>query len=90
MHRLAADRPELSKILVSNDMPTNVMLGFTDILVTDYSSIFFDFLPLDRPLVFFTPDDVDYSASRGLYFPLTSSPGRSLTRFPRRAMRSVR
>ena len=75
VHRFAADRPELSKILVSNDMPTNVMLGLTDILVTDYSSIFFDFLPLDRPLVFFTPDDMDYSASRGLYFPLDELPG---------------
>jgi CDP-glycerol glycerophosphotransferase len=75
VHRFAADRPELRQILVSNDMPTNVMLGLTDILITDYSSIFFDFLPLDRPMVFFTPDDVDYSASRGLYFPLHELPG---------------
>jgi CDP-glycerol glycerophosphotransferase len=75
VHRVAADRSELSRILVSNDIPTNVMLGLTDILVTDYSSIFFDFLPLDRPLVFFTPDDVDYSASRGLYFSLDELPG---------------
>ena len=75
VHRFAADRPEFRKILVSNDMPTNVILGLTDILVTDYSSIFFDFLPLDRPLVFFTPDDMDYSASRGLYFPLDELPG---------------
>ena len=75
VHRFAADRPEFRKILVSNDLPTNLMLGITDILVTDYSSIFFDFLPLDRPLIFFTPDDVDYSASRGLYFPLEDLPG---------------
>ena len=75
VHRFAADRPEFRKILVSNDMPTNLMLGVTDILVTDYSSIFFDFLPLDRPLIFFTPDDMDYSASRGLYFPLEELPG---------------
>ena len=75
VHRFAADRPELRKLLVSNDMPANVMLGLTDILVTDYSSIFFDFLPLHRPLVFFTPDDVDYSASRGLYFALDELPG---------------
>jgi CDP-glycerol glycerophosphotransferase len=75
VHRFAADRPEFRKILVSNDLPTNLMLGITDLLVTDYSSIFFDFLPLDRPLIFFTPDDVDYSASRGLYFPLEELPG---------------
>jgi len=75
VHRFAADRPALRSILVSNDLPTNVMLGLTDLLVTDYSSIFFDFLPLERPLVFFTPDDADYSASRGLYFPLDEMPG---------------
>jgi len=75
VHRFATDRPELRKILVSNDMPTNVILGLTDILVTDYSSIFFDFLALGRPLVFFTPDDVGYSASRGLYFALDELPG---------------
>lgn len=75
VHRFAADRPELRRILVPNDLPTNVILGLTDILVTDYSSIFFDFLPLARPLVFFTPDDLDYSASRGLYFPLDELPG---------------
>ena len=75
VHRFAADRPEFRKILVSNDLPTNLMLGITDILITDYSSIFFDFLPLARPLIFFTPDDLDYSASRGLYFPLAELPG---------------
>jgi CDP-glycerol glycerophosphotransferase len=75
VHRFAADRPEFRKILVSNDLPTNLMLGITDLLVTDYSSIFFDFLPLNRALIFFTPDDLDYSASRGLYFPLEDLPG---------------
>lgn len=75
VHQFAVHRPEFQKILVSNDIPTNVMLGLTDILITDYSSIFFDFLPLDRPLVFFTPGDLDYSASRGLYFPVDELPG---------------
>ncbi|MET4704122.1 glycosyltransferase [Frigoribacterium sp. UYMn621] len=75
VHRFARDRPEFREILVSNDLPTNLMLGITDVLITDYSSIFFDFLPLERPVVFFTPDDLDYSASRGLYFPLDELPG---------------
>ncbi|QNE48466.1 glycosyltransferase [Glaciihabitans sp. INWT7] len=79
VHRFARDRPEFREILVSNDLPTNLMLGITDILITDYSSIFFDFLPLERPIVFFTPDDLDYSASRGLYFPLDELPGPVVT-----------
>ena len=75
VHRFAADRPEFRRILVSNDIPTNLVLGVTDILVTDYSSIFFDFLTLERPIIFYTPDAAQYSTSRGLYFALEDLPG---------------
>ena len=75
VHRFAADKPEFRKILVSNDLPTNLMLAITDVLITDFSSIFFDFLPLDRAVIFFTPHEADYSASRGLYFTLDELPG---------------
>ncbi len=74
-HRFAAHRPEFRKILVPNDMPTNVVLGITDILITDYSSIMFDFLARERPIVFYTPDAADYSENRGLYFSLGELPG---------------
>ena len=53
--------------LVSNDIPTNVLLGVSDVLVTDYSSIFFDYLATGRPVVHFVPDLDDYEGSRGLY-----------------------
>jgi len=39
----------------------------TDILITDYSSLAFDYLLLDRPILFFRPDHNDYvSKSRPL------------------------
>ncbi|TPW73171.1 CDP-glycerol glycerophosphotransferase family protein [Schumannella sp. 10F1B-5-1] len=48
-----------------------------DILVTDYSSVMFDFAATERPIVFFTPDLAHYSEDlRGFYFDLLAeAPG---------------
>jgi CDP-glycerol glycerophosphotransferase (TagB/SpsB family)/glycosyltransferase involved in cell wall biosynthesis len=48
----------------------------SDVLVTDYSSIMFDYANLDRPIVIFAPDLPTYQAVRGVYFDLEAkSPG---------------
>lgn len=39
-----------------------------DFLITDYSSIFFDYLVIDRPIIFTPFDKSDYLNGRGLYF----------------------
>jgi CDP-glycerol glycerophosphotransferase (TagB/SpsB family)/glycosyltransferase involved in cell wall biosynthesis len=75
VHRYAGKRPALRRVLVPNDIPTNRILGVTTALVTDYSSIFFDFLASNRPIIFYTPDQSDYSAVRGTYFPPEEWPG---------------
>jgi CDP-glycerol glycerophosphotransferase len=67
--------PAGGSILISNEMPTNLVLGLADILVTDYSSIFIDFLATGRRIVFFTPDAADYSRDRGTYFSPDELPG---------------
>lgn len=41
------------------------ILASSDLLVTDYSSVFFDYLLLDKPMVFFQPDASEYWSSRG-------------------------
>ena len=75
VHKFAAHLPEFRSVLVPNEIPTNVILGVTDILITDYSSIFFDFLETSRPIVFLTPDVDDYAGYRGLYIESSNWPG---------------
>ncbi|MCU1543570.1 MAG: glycosyl/glycerophosphate transferase [Microbacteriaceae bacterium] len=50
-------------------------LPAVDVLITDYSSIAFDFALTGRPIVFLAPDVESYSASRGLYAPYESFSG---------------
>jgi len=45
------------------------LLVFTDILITDYSSVFFDFILLDRPIIYYSYDFEEYLENcRGMYY----------------------
>lgn len=61
--------------LVPNSVPTNRLLGCVDVLVTDYSSIFFDFLVTGRPVLFYIPDAASYERDRGVLLKLSELPG---------------
>jgi CDP-glycerol glycerophosphotransferase len=49
----------------------------SDVLITDYSSVMFDFSVTRRPMIFFVPDMDDYrDSARGVYFDLSEvAPG---------------
>ena len=46
----------------------NDLLLIADVLVTDYSSVVFDWYLTNKPVVFFTYDLEEYEAGRGLYY----------------------
>ena len=46
----------------------NELMIVADVLVSDYSSIFFDFSIMDKPMLHFTYDYEAYSTKRGMYF----------------------
>jgi CDP-glycerol glycerophosphotransferase len=39
-----------------------------DVLITDYSSVMFDFAVTGKPMIFLTPDIEMYVSDRGFYF----------------------
>jgi CDP-glycerol glycerophosphotransferase len=53
----------------------NATLPAFDVLITDYSSIAFDFSLLERPIAFLAPDADHYARSRGLYEPYSRFSG---------------
>ena len=71
--RVAGDR-----VVDATDYPdVSDLLALADVLVTDYSSVMFDFSASGRPMVFFVPDLEEYRDEvRGFFFDLGSrAPG---------------
>lgn len=66
---------ELKEIAIPEHLEINEMLSITDVLITDYSSVFFEFLSTNRPIIFFCYDKYEYVKERGIYIPLEELPG---------------
>lgn len=69
----------LKQYLVPDMIDSNEILCMIDLLVTDYSSIFFDFLVTNNPIIFYTSDYKKYKNERGLYLDVDSLPGPTTT-----------
>lgn len=52
---------------IDSDTDSHQYLREIDILITDYSSIYYDFLLLDRPVVFYTPEYSTFEEIRGVH-----------------------
>ncbi|MER5601414.1 bifunctional glycosyltransferase family 2 protein/CDP-glycerol:glycerophosphate glycerophosphotransferase [Streptomyces sp. NPDC002265] len=70
-----ADLHRRGVLLDATDEPhVETVLLASDVLVTDYSALMFDYACLDRPIVVHADDQAAYTASRGTYFDITAEP----------------
>lgn len=80
-HYMITERPDFDEfagqiIDTSNVPDINDLYAIADALITDYSSVFFDYAALRRPVVFFMKDLVNYRDHlRGFYMDLDELPG---------------
>lgn len=77
---------------VSTYPQINDLLGVADVLITDYSSMMFDFSVTGRPMIFYTPDIDIYTDAkvRGSYFDLEERAPGPVTRDEREVVRLLR
>ncbi|MER8027001.1 CDP-glycerol glycerophosphotransferase family protein [Glutamicibacter protophormiae] len=62
-------------IIPQSNSNTNELLSIVDIMITDYSSIFFDFLVTGKPIIHYLYDYDEYKQSRGLALEIDELPG---------------
>ncbi|MEJ7550671.1 CDP-glycerol glycerophosphotransferase family protein, partial [Staphylococcus hominis] len=67
VYKKIAHSDNLKPYLIPNTFDTNQLLSVVDLMITDYSSIFFDFLVTDKPIIFYTTNHDEYARTRGLY-----------------------
>lgn len=53
---------------VSDYRDINDLMLLADIMISDYSSVTFEFSLLNKPMLFFVPDLEDYISTRGFYY----------------------
>lgn len=71
-HQFYTEKPnaKLLNTTIINNIEINSILNSVDVLITDYSSILFDFLPQKKPIILYPYDLKKYKEERGLYLEL--------------------
>ncbi|OCN06144.1 hypothetical protein A4S06_00065 [Erysipelotrichaceae bacterium MTC7] len=69
MHPLLTNRTidTHSHVICCNGMSIKKLFSVTDVLISDYSAIIFDFSIFDKPMVFYVPDLDEYAKNPGLF-----------------------
>lgn len=74
---LSRVHPHMRERYGETDCPieTERLFPVVDVLIADYSSLIFEYLLFDKPLVLYVPDLADYQEKRGFYLEFSEIPG---------------
>jgi len=82
MHPFIGNKLDLSEYENVKTFPKNLetyeFLSLCDILITDYSSVFFDFCITDKKIILFAYDEEEYFRERGVYLKFEELPFRKV------------
>lgn len=74
-HMEGRQRAERARAHQAADLPAEDLLVSADVLIADYSSLIYEYLLFDKPLVLFVPDYEAYREKRGFYMDYGELPG---------------
>ena len=78
LHSFVRENIDLSTYSRVKPFPSTLdsyeLLSCADVLITDYSSVMFDFLNADKKIILYTYDYDDYLKERGMYYDLCDFP----------------
>lgn len=78
LHPFISNKPDFGDkyndfmIDLSHENEINDLLFVADVMITDYSSVCFEFSLLNKPMIFFAYDMEDYISKRDFYYPYES------------------
>lgn len=68
LHDISLGHENNESIINVNHLEIYELFSVSDILVSDYSAVIFDFSILEKPIILYAPDLEEYKAKRGLYY----------------------
>ncbi len=75
---ITKQHPHIKKSVIANtesDIPTEMLFAVADLLITDYSSVIYEYALFKKPILIFAPDLEQYKSQRGFYIDINSLPG---------------
>lgn len=75
LYKKLENNSKIEGMLIPDSMDANFLMAGIDLLITDYSSIFFDYLVTDQPVIFYAWDRDLYQNQRGMYLSEDELPG---------------